>query len=371
MSTGDAFPTSPSPVTSDMHFFLADVASGLDWKDTDGSTDLTSADAGDVARFDGTDWVKQGNIRGPSGEDGADGAGSSDGPLTFTALTGADKSFTAPGSPVSTQIKALYDTNITFPTDAANDQSFMLSVITGSGDTRLFISKQYMAELAASSAIAWDGSIAGVTPVQTPGDTKNVYFYPIGNNRGIVLGISNEDPPALLWGASHTGITPTFQLYSVQSGTAAGQQSPDGVAALTADYVHTLYYKYAEDEPSAHAANWRFDDEWSNTDGPSSDSWYNTAAGCGDQLPAESRQRQHRRRHALGVPGPVPAAAQRRRRRLPVQRFQRSLCRLGRGVLRGRRGLAWHQDRRRHLAAHTDAPGRLGNADLHRLTQRR
>ena len=49
-----------------MHeFFLADVASGLDWKDTDGSTDLTSADAGDVARFDGTDWVKQGNIRGP------------------------------------------------------------------------------------------------------------------------------------------------------------------------------------------------------------------------------------------------------------------------------------------------------------------
>ena len=48
---------------SDLHFFFSDVASGLDWKDTDESTDLTSADAGDVARFDGTDWVKQGNLR--------------------------------------------------------------------------------------------------------------------------------------------------------------------------------------------------------------------------------------------------------------------------------------------------------------------
>ena len=65
------------------------------------------------------------------------------------------------------------------------------------------------------------------------------------------------------------------------SGSGSGQESPAGVsAALTASYVHTLFYKYAEDEPSAHAANWRFDDEWSNTDGPSTDSWYNTAAGA-------------------------------------------------------------------------------------------
>ena len=40
------------------------MASGLDWKDTDGSTDLTDALAGDMARYDGTDWIKVVNLVG-------------------------------------------------------------------------------------------------------------------------------------------------------------------------------------------------------------------------------------------------------------------------------------------------------------------
>ena len=64
-NTGTAFPTDPVPLSPDLFLFTADVASGLDWKDTDGSTDLTSADEGDLARYDGTDWVLVLNLRGP------------------------------------------------------------------------------------------------------------------------------------------------------------------------------------------------------------------------------------------------------------------------------------------------------------------
>ena len=53
-----------SLTASDIWFFDADVASGLDWKDTDEHTDLTAATAGDMARYDGTDWIKIINVVG-------------------------------------------------------------------------------------------------------------------------------------------------------------------------------------------------------------------------------------------------------------------------------------------------------------------
>ena len=40
--------------------------------------------------------------------------------------------------------------------------------------------------------------------------------------------------------------------------SAAGQMSPGGVSALTTDYVHTLFYKYAVNKPAVHEANWQF-----------------------------------------------------------------------------------------------------------------
>lgn len=54
---GTAFPGSPE--AQDNFVFKADVDSGLTWKDTDGSTDLTAASKFDVAKYDGTNWVKQ------------------------------------------------------------------------------------------------------------------------------------------------------------------------------------------------------------------------------------------------------------------------------------------------------------------------
>ena len=67
VGSGSAFPTTPVPLASDIFFFDADVASGLDWLDTDGTTDLTAATAGDMARFDGTDWIKVVNVVGGDG----------------------------------------------------------------------------------------------------------------------------------------------------------------------------------------------------------------------------------------------------------------------------------------------------------------
>ena len=67
VDSGSAFPTTPTPLASDIFFFDADVASGLDWLDTDGTTDLTAATAGDMARYDGTDWIKVVNLVGGGG----------------------------------------------------------------------------------------------------------------------------------------------------------------------------------------------------------------------------------------------------------------------------------------------------------------
>ena len=71
VGSGNAFPTTPAPLASDIFFFDADVASGLDWLDTDGTTDLTAAVAGDMARYDGTDWIKVVNLVGGGGIGGS------------------------------------------------------------------------------------------------------------------------------------------------------------------------------------------------------------------------------------------------------------------------------------------------------------
>ena len=67
VDSGDAFPTTPATLANDIFFFDEDVASGLDWLDTDGTTDLTAATAGDMARYDGTDWIKVVNLVGGGG----------------------------------------------------------------------------------------------------------------------------------------------------------------------------------------------------------------------------------------------------------------------------------------------------------------
>lgn len=57
----NTFPSSPS--MNDVNIFSAAVASGLDWRDSDGTTVLNSAADGDIAKFNGTNWIKQANIK--------------------------------------------------------------------------------------------------------------------------------------------------------------------------------------------------------------------------------------------------------------------------------------------------------------------
>ena len=63
-------------------------------KDTDGTTDLTAATAGDMARYDGTDWIKIINVVGSGG--GGGGGGSTDRIVLLDGVTyspGAARNF--------------------------------------------------------------------------------------------------------------------------------------------------------------------------------------------------------------------------------------------------------------------------------------
>ena len=69
-TAGISFPV--SPVTGDSHLFTAAVVSGLTWQDAMGMA-LTSAELGDVARYNGTAWTEVTNIRGTMGTAGSSG----------------------------------------------------------------------------------------------------------------------------------------------------------------------------------------------------------------------------------------------------------------------------------------------------------
>ena len=89
-STGTSFPGSPSD--QDLFVFTSAVANGLTWKDTNGSTALTSAAKGDVAKYQtsGTKWVKQTNIVGATGATGSQGAQGAQGQTGAAGQDGAD-----------------------------------------------------------------------------------------------------------------------------------------------------------------------------------------------------------------------------------------------------------------------------------------
>ena len=124
----------------------------------------------------------------------------------------------------------------------------------------------------------------GVLPASANADDDaeryNVHMRETQSGGGLDLVIGRRDNGNIIIAGESGGHTYTVRVLSLEGGGALeeGQQSPEGVSSLTAGYVHTLFYRYATSEPSVHAANWRFDDEWSNTDGPPSDGWYDTAA---------------------------------------------------------------------------------------------
>ena len=66
IGVGNAFPAAAATNAGDVHIFTAAVASGLTWRDRDGTTALTSAQAGDVAIYvGGRFWQRIGNLADP------------------------------------------------------------------------------------------------------------------------------------------------------------------------------------------------------------------------------------------------------------------------------------------------------------------
>ena len=62
MTIGDSFPA--DPLEGALNYFVSDNITGLDWKDSDETTDRTTpAYQGNVARYNGTDWVFFYNFR--------------------------------------------------------------------------------------------------------------------------------------------------------------------------------------------------------------------------------------------------------------------------------------------------------------------
>ena len=434
LSSGDAFPTSPSPVENDLHFFFADVASGLDWKDTDGTSDITSADNGDVARFNGTDWVKLGNRRGPAGAEGADGqdgaAGATgatgasgaagadgadgvatgftelrapatlsvadtwtatgatipaadedewvrmngnfdgevpenfeflssrlrelaehtvggttstgdverlqfhdgsvfqrilmartsaneiilrhesaaqslgnlsiysyssiagDGAITLTPQTAADKNFNQTTQLGSGQNNRLFDTDITLPTGIGDNELFFIRASSNVGENTIAMTKARLETLVAVTPVTFVSTgTTGVAADRTPGATRNAFSFALGNNRGLLLGISNETPFRLQWGCTHTTVSINLQIVTVAASANAGeggQQSPgnEGVAEQTPDLVTVVLYQWFDDAvdaiPSDPTAHWRFDDEWDGTTPFQGGGWFTSRIDAGD-----------------------------------------------------------------------------------------
>ena len=240
------FPT--SPIADQLHEFNQ-AASAIVAKDFDGLTDITSAVRGDVFKFNGVNWIKQ-----SEGEPG-------DGTLSFTRLTGADKSFTAPVTIASGQFRELFDSDITFPADAGDDDVVMLEVQSNAGINRIFISKGFMAELLATAPVTLvSSSTVGTTAVLVPGATRNAYLFPLGQNRGFLLGYSNEATPRLLWAArtrtASRRCNSTRCRPAVSHPGSGGQQAPaPGVTQLTAGLVRSTFYAYAHlGEGRSHVA---------------------------------------------------------------------------------------------------------------------
>ena len=172
-SSGTTLPSPPDAVTNDFHLFSDDVAQGgTFWIDTDGTSMLTSADAGDVGRFNGTTWVKQTNITGPQGEAGAAGSDGADstvaGPAGAAGEDGHAPVFTSgdafPASPTANDFHIFADAVASGLTWLDTDGSSLTGATAG--------------DLARYSGTAWErqATLAGPQGEGVPdgGDTGQI-----------------------------------------------------------------------------------------------------------------------------------------------------------------------------------------------------
>ena len=151
-----------------------------------------------------------------------------DGVLTEDPLTGTDKNFDFTSAAATGQNRELFDSDVTLPTDIGDHEVFILRVVGDSGENNILLTKVQLDALTAVTPVTWASQTTnGVTADQT-GDDRNALLFPLGQNRGFFLGISNETPYRLQWGAS-APYTFSIQIIRVTSaGGSGGQDSPGG-----------------------------------------------------------------------------------------------------------------------------------------------
>ena len=144
-----------------------------------------------------------------------------DGDIIEVPFTDADKNFAFTSAAATGQNRELFDSDITLPTDIGDREVFILRVESDSGENNILLTKAQLDALTAVTPVTWASQTTnGVTADQT-GDDKNALLFPLGQNRGLFLGISNETPYRLQWGAS-APFTFTLQIIRVVSAGGAG-----------------------------------------------------------------------------------------------------------------------------------------------------
>ena len=119
----------------------------------------------------------------------------------------------------------------------ADDEAFILRLESNNGEAQVHLTKNHLEELAVAPAVTWSTSATGVTTVLT-GATKNAYYYSLGQNRGLLIGRSNETPYRLLWGWSNVDtISFTLQIVRVRTGAGGvpGPESSDSSLDLSVE----------------------------------------------------------------------------------------------------------------------------------------
>ena len=111
-------------------------------------------------------------------------------------LTEPEHNFSLATSLAATRV--LYTTDIIIPSDIDDDEIFLLCVISNEGDSRLNLTRNFLLDL---ERVTPDAS--GVA-IDLDSDPKNTYYYSQGQNRGLFLGMSDEDPPKIQFGSSST-----------------------------------------------------------------------------------------------------------------------------------------------------------------------
>ena len=142
-----------------------------------------------------------------------------DGDIIEVPLTDADKNFAFTSAAATGQNRELFDSDVTLPTDIGDHEVFILHVEGDSGENNILLTKVQLDALTAVTPVTWASQTTnGVTADQT-GDDKNALLFPLGQNRGLFLGISNETPYRLQWGVS-APYTFTMQIIRVTAGAA-------------------------------------------------------------------------------------------------------------------------------------------------------